>query len=172
MAGDLQRSRRAAARLSFGSGCCSIGFWKSGARWRNSGSVRHAPIPCPMKIYLYINAVLYLLLAAWCTIQYETTSKASGYIALNSSGRSEYLVIYGGLQLGVAAFLFYVAGVPEYRRIGLLFAVFLYGGIVAYRLVTVARFSPVGRTTLATGLLELFLLLYGLAIWMREARHS
>jgi len=31
---------------------------------------------------------------------------ASGFTEINNSGWSEYLVIYGGLQLGLAAFLF------------------------------------------------------------------
>jgi TRAP-type uncharacterized transport system fused permease subunit len=56
-------------------------------------------------LYLWINAILYAALAAWCTLMPKQTSQAIGFIELSASGRSEYAVIYGGLQLGMA-FLF------------------------------------------------------------------
>jgi hypothetical protein len=56
------------------------------------------------KTYLWFNAVIYLAFALWCTFSKEQTSLASGYLSLNNSGWSEYWVVYGGLQLGMAGF--------------------------------------------------------------------
>jgi hypothetical protein len=115
-------------------------------------------------IYLYLNAALYLLFALWCTFAAEKTAGSLGYEALSRGGRSEYLVIYGGLQLGLAGAFWLLASQPELHQVGLAFALIFYGPIVIYRLVTLIRFWPVGSLTIATGVLETLLLLA--AIWL------
>lgn len=57
-----------------------------------------------INLYFWVNALLYCLFALWCTFRKEQTSLASCFTGINNSGWSEYLVIYGGLQLGLAAF--------------------------------------------------------------------
>lgn len=116
--------------------------------------------------YLYLNAVLYAALAAWCTLAPRSTAAAQGFHQLANGGRSEYLVIYGGLQFGLAVFFWYVARLPD-PRVGLVFALALYVPIVLVRLVTVARFRPVGRTTLAVAGLEVVLLAMAVVLWFR-----
>lgn len=116
--------------------------------------------------YLYFNAVLYTVFALWCTIAPAQTAKAVGYDALSRSGESEYLVVYGGLQLGLAIFFFYCARAGE-QRVGLILALALYAPIVLYRCITVAWHWPVAPTTLGTGILEIALLLGALAAWWR-----
>lgn len=108
--------------------------------------------------YLYLNAALYAVFAGWCTLQWQRTSANLGYESLNSSGRSEYLVIYGGLQWGLAVFFLLVALEPDLRVVGLRFALALYVPIVLYRLVTIWRFRPVSGMTKAVAGLEIVLL--------------
>lgn len=117
-------------------------------------------------LYLYVNAALYLLFAAWCTFSPWKTSLTIGYQALSSSGRSEYLVVYGGLQLGLAAMFAYTAATPQLQRAGMLIALFFYVPIVAYRAITVLKFWPVRAPTLYVGALELLLLLAGILVWV------
>jgi hypothetical protein len=114
--------------------------------------------------YLYLNAALYLLFAVWCTIAPSSTAKNLGYVSLTSAGRSEYLVIYGGLQIGLAVLFFLLARNPATLRLGLIISIGLYGPIVLYRITTVARFWPVAAMTVATGILELTLLIAAVAI--------
>ena len=117
-------------------------------------------------IYLYFNAFIYAIFALWCTLAPAQTAKTIGYDMLSRSGASEYLVVYGGLQLGLALFFLYCARAGE-QRLGLILALALYAPIVAYRIVTVARQWPVSTTTLGTGALEIVLLLGALAAWWR-----
>lgn len=117
--------------------------------------------------FLYLNAVLYAVLAVWCTVRPWGTSAAMGYARLDPGGKSEYLVVYGGLQLGLAVVFAYCAGAGE-LRVGLLAALALYVPIVAYRLVTIARFRPVGATTYGVAALELVLLAASIALWLAE----
>lgn len=115
--------------------------------------------------FLYFNALLYAVFAAWCTFAPRSTATAMGYSTLSTSGQSEYLVVYGGLQLGLALFFGYCARAGE-DRLGLLLALALYLPIVAYRAVTVVRFWPVGSTTLWVAGLEWALLLVSAALWI------
>jgi hypothetical protein len=123
-----------------------------------------------LQFYFYLNAALYAVLAIWCTVSHLKTSHALGYVELNRSGQSEYLVVYGGRQLGLAAFYIYLAQYPAaVGRVGVFFSVMLYLPIVIYRLVTVVRFSPVSAITWGAGALELLLLLGALFLWWRGA---
>lgn len=117
-----------------------------------------------MALYLYANAFIYVVFAIWMTLSPWRTAAAVGYEVLSRSGRSEFLVVYGGLQLGLAAFFAMMAASPQTQRVGVLFAVCLYAPIVAYRIITVVRFWPVGMTTLWTGALEVTLLVVAIVL--------
>lgn len=117
-----------------------------------------------LRAFLFLNAGLYGLLALWCTVRHDTTAQASGYVTLNASGHSEYLVIYGGLQWGLAGFYAWLGANPALHHTGAVFSVILYAPIVLYRLVTVGRFWPVSSLTLGIAGLEVALLLG--AVWV------
>jgi hypothetical protein len=119
-----------------------------------------------MALYLYVNAALYLLFAVWSTLTPLKVATNIGYEVLSASGRSEFLVVYGGLELGLAALFAYTAANPQLQRPGLLIALFFYAPIVAYRVITVVKFWPVRPMTLYVGSLEATLLLWGLVLLM------
>ena len=118
-----------------------------------------------MSIYLWINAVLYLSLAVYCTVRPDASAQSLGYTALNSSGHSEYLVIYGGLQLGLAMFFGLLARNQDWHRLGISFALCLYLPIVIFRLATIVRHWPVQNITLGVAVLESGLLVAAVALW-------
>ncbi len=120
--------------------------------------------------YLYANAALYAVFAVWCTLSMTKTSRNLGYETLSASGRSEYLVVYGGLQVGLAAAFWYCASHASMHRAGVLLALALYVPIVVYRGITVARFWPVRGLTLGVAALEVALLAAGLALYCLRAR--
>jgi hypothetical protein len=121
-----------------------------------------------MKIYFLINAALYLALAVLCTVRHTSTASGSGYVQLNNSGHSEYLVIYGGLQLGLAAIFGFLAFNPDYYRAGLAASLMLYVPIAVYRGVTLLLYKPVGVVTVATAVLEGVLLAAAVVLWVRN----
>jgi hypothetical protein len=126
-----------------------------------------------MKLYLYVNAALYLLFAVWSTVSPWKVATNIGYETLSASGRSEFLVVYGGLELGLAAMFAYMAATPQLQRPGVLIALFFYVAIVAYRIVTVLKFWPVRPMTLYVGSLEAALLLWGvLLLVLNRASHQ
>lgn len=121
-------------------------------------------------LYLYANAALYAIFAIMCTLKYADTAQSLGYTQLTHAGRSEYLVIYGGLQAGLAVFFALAARDPSWRSAGLALALSLYVPIVVFRWITIARFSPVGGLTLGVAALETALLVWGLVVAWAEWR--
>lgn len=114
--------------------------------------------------YLYLNAVLYLLLAGWCTFAPARTAAAVGYTTLSRSGQTEYLTIYGGLQLGLA-FLFAWFAWTQQMRTGLVIAIAVYLPIVIYRSIGLLRWWPVEPTTLLLAAIEWLMLVAALWLW-------
>jgi hypothetical protein len=96
------------------------------------------------------------------------TAPAMGFTALTHGGRSEYLTIYGGLQVGFAIAFWLLARNASLHGPGVLFAIALYAPIVLFRLISLARFCPVGAVTLGTAALEVVLLVA--ARWMHFSR--
>jgi hypothetical protein len=119
-----------------------------------------------IKFYFLLNAALYLLFALWCTFGKEQTAKASGYLTLNNAGWSEYLVIYGGLQLGLAGFFAYLATHAEYFKVGVIFSVMLYIGIVTFRLISMYAYWPMRKPTLMIAGMEVLLLVGAIAAFI------
>lgn len=118
-----------------------------------------------LKAYFAVNALLYFGLALLCTFKHSETARGTGYIDLNNSGHSEYLVIYGGLQLGLAFFYAWLWRDPDSARLGVIFSVLLYAPIVLYRGCTIFLYRPVSGITLGTAALEVTLLLWGALLW-------
>lgn len=118
-------------------------------------------------VYLWINAVLYALLALWCTLMPGETSQSIGFIQMSHSGQSEYAVIYGGMQFGFA-FLFGWTALSGNHRFGLIFSLAIYVPILLFRIVSVAHYWPVSATTLGTGVSEVLLTAAAIALWLRN----
>lgn len=120
-----------------------------------------------MRAYLLANAALYALFAVWCTIKPASTATSLGYLTRNAAGESEYLVIYGGLQFGLAAFFWWTARETSTYATGLVFALCLYAPIVVYRVITVIKGWPIPGLTLSVAALEIGLLVWGLLLARR-----
>jgi len=122
-----------------------------------------------IRAYLFFNAALYVLFSAWCTFAPDKTAAGIGLAFRSGSGRSEYITVYGGLQLAMAIF-FGIAGLrSEFRVAGLIFALCLYASLVAFRLATIATIPGLDRMTYFTGGLELVLGAAAAVLWWRRA---
>jgi len=121
-----------------------------------------------IRIYFWVNAAIYALIGLACMLNPERLARVVGYYTMDNSGSSDFLVVYGGLELGLALFYFLLAGSEEREGVGLLFSLCLYGGLVAFRLPSLLLYDPVRWVTHATAGLELLLLLGAIVL---RARH-
>jgi hypothetical protein len=119
-------------------------------------------------LYLWINAALYAAFSILCSMNVPGTSSALGYKSLSPSGHSEYLTVYGGLQIGLALFFGAAAYRPEWNRPALLMALCLYAGIFLFRSISVMKHWPVEKTTLGVASLELALLIGAVWLWIAD----
>ncbi len=119
------------------------------------------------KIYLIIVALLYISLAIWCTVAPRMTSEKVGFQLIGGSGQSEFLTVYGGLEIGVALVLLYFALFrPDTIRDGVLVCVLIHGSLVVFRSVSLFAFEGIGSFTYRLAIGEWAIFLLGLAIWI------
>lgn len=88
------------------------------------------------RIFLSAVGVVYGVLAVWCSLDPTTTSKKVGFDLVSDSGRSEFLVVYGGLEFGLALAFLLPLWRTEYTEPMLWFCVILHGCLVLFRTVS------------------------------------
>lgn len=89
------------------------------------------------KYFLLVNGVIYVGLALWCTILPIKTSSAIGFELPSDSAKSEYIVVYGGLELAMGAFFLLAALKPSMTEAGLWFSLLTYGCLMLFRIGTI-----------------------------------
>lgn len=119
------------------------------------------------RLYLFLNAALYVLFALWCTAAPEKTASAVGFTFRSGSGTSEFIAVYGGMELGFAAFFLLAALSPTLRPAGILFSICFYGGIVLFRAYSFATVAGIERPTYILASLEAALLIAALILKFR-----
>jgi hypothetical protein len=120
-----------------------------------------------IRAHLLVNALLYFVLAAWCTLAPQKTSAAIGFGLLRNSARSEYLVVYGGLELGLALFYLLAGLDASLWKAGILFSLCLYAGLALYRLGTILFLRDLGTFPYVMFGIEASMLLWAGVAWWR-----
>lgn len=119
--------------------------------------------------FLLINGVGYVGLAAWCTLLPDKTSAAIGFGLSNASAKSEYITVYGGLELGMGIFFLLTALRPDLRQAGVLFALCLYACLAVFRIGTLIGLDGVGTFPRAMLAIEVPMALIAAWLWFRPA---
>lgn len=115
------------------------------------------------KLFLATVGLLYLGLACWCVFKPYQTSQAVGFELKPGSGQSEFLVIYGGLQLALALILLLPLVSLKQVESVLIFCVVVHACLVAFRTASFFRYTGIQSTTSALAVGEWIILLF--AIW-------
>jgi hypothetical protein len=126
------------------------------------------------RIFLAVIGAAYVLLAVWCIVKPTSTASAVGFELRPGSGESEYLTVYGGLQLGLGLFFLWPLFRHETALTVLLCCLLVHGAIVVFRTVGFIRYSGIGMTTLALAAVEWCILLGSVAffVWGDVRSHS
>ena len=121
------------------------------------------------KALLIFNGVLYIALALWCTLLPTNTSHAIGFGLPNNSAKSEYIVVYGGLELAMGAFFLLCAFRAGMTEAGLWFALLTYGCLMVYRIGTIIALKDLSPFIYTMVVVET--VMAGLSAWLvwREA---
>jgi len=119
------------------------------------------------RIFLGLTGLLYLVFSLWCVVRDTQTARAVGFEFANNSGRSEYMTVYGGLQLGLALLYLWAAWQGVYLREGLALAAVTHGTIVLFRAASLFMFSGLQPMTYAFFGLELVFMVVAVVLLMR-----
>lgn len=106
------------------------------------------------KVFLAIVGATYLLLAIWCAVLPAKTSQAIGFDVTPGSGQSEYLVIYGGLQLALGLVFIWPLFKNDAITSSLSVCVLVHGCIVLFRTISFFRYSEIGSMTNILAVME------------------
>jgi hypothetical protein len=119
--------------------------------------------------YLLLNAVLYAVFAVATTVVPARIATSLGF-TLDTQGRIEFLTVYGGLELGLAAFYAWaVYAGPPAQRVALMFSLFVYAALVLYRGAGFALYGAPGTTLMGVAGLELLMLIGAVVLVLRSA---
>jgi hypothetical protein len=123
------------------------------------------------RFFLAGVGALYAYLAAWCSFSPGETSSLVGFTLQPGSGQSEFLVVYGGLELGMALIFLWPLLRPETTRFALINCTLIHACLVAFRTVSFALFAGIQPMTwkLAAGEWVIFLAGAGL-LWVTRNR--
>jgi hypothetical protein len=111
--------------------------------------------------------VVYVLLGVWCTLRPSVTSEAVGFRLVGDGGKSEFVTVYGGLEVGLGLAMIVTAVVPELRPGGLVFALVLSAALPCFRIPTLLTLSVPRTTWILAGVEVVFVALLLLA-WLRR----
>ncbi len=103
---------------------------------------------------------MYVGLAIWCSLSPLTTSEKVGFTLKPGSGQSEFLVIYGGLELGLALIFLLPLVRSEALTFSLLACVLTHACLVTFRTLGFFLYSDITSMTyqLAIGEWVIFIL--------------
>lgn len=122
------------------------------------------------KAFLIFNGILYVALGVWCTLLPTKTSQAIGFGLPNNSARSEYIVVYGGLELAMGLFFLLCAFKAGMAEAGLWFALLTYGCLMVFRIGTIVALKDLSAFIYTMVVVETVMaLLSAYLVWQHKA---
>lgn len=122
------------------------------------------------RIFLACVGAAYLLLAAWCVFQPARTSEAVGFKLIPGSGDSEYLVVYGGLQVGLGLVLLRPLLHTADTALCLWICIVIHASLVVFRTASLIAYSGIGFTTYSLAATEWVILISSIAVWLAPVK--
>jgi hypothetical protein len=99
------------------------------------------------KIVLLAFGVLYFVLGVWCFSSPQETARKIGFDLVGGAGRSEFMTVYGGLEIALGVFLLICGMNAGLHHAGLLFALISSACLMLARVATLVVVEGVSRTT-------------------------
>lgn len=93
------------------------------------------------RLFLAAVGVLYLTLAVWCSIDSSGTSELVGFTLLPGSGQSEFLTVYGGLEMALGIIFLWPLYRREHTDCSLWVCLVLHGCLVVFRSIGFVSFD-------------------------------
>jgi hypothetical protein len=99
------------------------------------------------RVFLAVVGIAYLALAAWCSISPSRTSKSVGFELIPGAGQSEFLTVYGGLEVALGLAFLWGAYLPLETKHALSLCLIVHACLVVFRSAGFLLFSGIPTTT-------------------------
>ncbi len=122
------------------------------------------------RVFLTFVGVAYILLGLWCAIMPEQTSNAVGFSLQSGAGDSEFLTVYGGLEIAIGSIFLWPILARTEISFSLTSCLIIHGFLVLFRTIGFFIFSgiPVGTQYLAAT--EWLILIGSIACYLSLSR--
>lgn len=121
------------------------------------------------RIFLAIVGVAYLILAAWCAVAPQQTSRAVGFELSRGAGQSEFLTVYGGLEFGLGIVFLWPLVRSQDTGFALLACLIVHASLVTFRTASFLLYSDIGSSTYVLAAVEWLILLSAAFCYWRHA---
>jgi len=122
------------------------------------------------RIFLAVVGVAYLLLAAWCSFRPTQTSESVGFSLQPGSGQSEFLVVYGGLELGLGIVFLLPLYDAERSAFALSACLIIHACLVLFRTASFFLYSGIHTTTYVLAVVEWVIFLGSMVVTFLRVR--
>ena len=99
------------------------------------------------KIFLTCCGLLYAGLAIWCSVSPAVTSDKVGFEIKPGSGQSEFLTVYGGLEMGMALIFLLPMFRSDYLFSSMLACCLIHACLVAFRSLSFILYTDISAMT-------------------------
>lgn len=124
------------------------------------------------RFFLTLIGIIYVLLAIWCAVAPDATSQAVGFIVKPGSGQSEFLTVYGGLELALGIVFLWPLYQKEVTRFSLYVCMIVHGCLVLFRTIGFFVFTGFESTTYSLAGGEWLIFLISLMLCMITKRST
>lgn len=115
--------------------------------------------------YLVLVGLLYLGLGLYCAFAPGAASKKVGFGLQGANGTSEFITVYGGLEVALAVLFFLALLSDEATRASLLACLIIHACLVLFRTASILLLDGVGGSIYRLAIGEWVILLAGLTVW-------
>jgi hypothetical protein len=122
------------------------------------------------RVVLILFGVLYLVLGVWCIVAPEATAQKVGFDLVGGAGRSEFITVYGGLEIALGIFFLWCGLDERLRRAGLLLAAISSACLAVARSATLVFVPDVPGSTYPFYAAEIVMTVVAGAALVRHAR--
>ena len=122
------------------------------------------------KIFLTLVGGLYVFLGIWCSFLPGRASKTVGFELTPGSGQSEFLTVYGGLEVGMGLIFLWPLLKPGETEFALKACLIIHACLVLFRSIGFAAFQNFDPATYKLAIGEWVILLASAYLWWRTLK--
>ncbi len=120
-----------------------------------------------VKAFLGLVGLLYVFLSLYCTFLPKRAAEIVHLAPRGPGGQSEFMTVYGGLEMGMALIFLAPWLNPAYTKSSLLACLMIHGCLVLFRLGSFTLHPQAFAATQSLAIGEIVILVLTLLLWWR-----